>query len=896
VPTLGDWAEAYLASRDGAFRRIGPVCVDPAAAAAARAVREMQPPVTWASGPNPALDTQLEGRPLVLADVPDGWLERHLVGDEYIRLLRGAPPRSLMLAPLIARGRTIGSLLFVSTRGGRAYDDADVALALDLGRRAGAAIDSARLVVRAEAARADAEAATEESRRQAARLRMLLHLTHTISSSLDSRTVLSEVAGAAAELTGARLVSIWIADESSRTLRPVAFNDEQLGRSHPADTLRYGEGGIGWVAAHRKPLVVPDIDAERRFVARPWFRGQGLTSAMELPILFGDSLLGVIGFFGERPFEQRPEIREMLDGFLAQAALAMRNARMYEDALRRQERTAFLAEAGALLASSLEYERTLVDLTRLVVPRLADSCALDMVAGGAIRRLAVAHVDAAKEALVRELRERYGFNPDAPDGVPRVVRTGEPAFVPHVTDADLATAARTPEQLAILRSLGMRSWIIVPLVARERILGAITLVTADSGRTFDAADLELARDLARLAAIAIDNAELYRAAQEANRAKDEFLATLSHELRTPLNSVLGWARMLRAGQLAEAARARALEVIERNAMAQAELIEDLLDVSRIITGKLRLEVHSVDPAVAVRAALDVVSPSVDAKQIRLETALASDAGMILADPDRLRQVVLNLLANAVKFTASGGTIRVSLARVDDGVEIQVSDTGEGIEPGALPYIFDRFRQADSTTTRKHGGLGLGLALVRHLVDLHGGSVEARSEGAGKGATFVVRLPSPRGAVGASDVREADVAAVPPQGTPRLEGVRVLVVDDDTDSLELVRVVLRQAGAAVVTATSAAEALVALREARYEVVLTDVEMPGEDGYSFVRRLRATPGGARIPVVALTAYGRVEDRVRTKSAGFALHVAKPAQPEEIVAAVASVVDRGPARRVD
>ncbi|MBI2203650.1 MAG: response regulator [Candidatus Rokubacteria bacterium] len=385
-------------------------------------------------------------------------------------------------------------------------------------------------------------------------------------------------------------------------------------------------------------------------------------------------------------------------------------------------------------------------------------------------------------------------------------------------------------------------------------------------------------------------------AEIANRAKDEFLAMLSHELRTPLNAVYGWARMLRRGQLDPSASSRALEVIERNATSQLQLIEDLLDVSRIITGKMRLDVRPVDVPRVVSEAIDAMRPAADAKSIRLQTVLDPDAGPIMGDPDRLRQIVWNLVSNAVKFTPRAGRIDVVARRVNSHVEIEVSDTGEGIAENVLPYVFDRFRQADSTSTRAHGGLGLGLALVRHLTELHGGSVTARSGGEGLGATFVVRLPvsivrPDAPAETHSTARPSPAAAL--QFPRSLEGVRVLVVDDDEDALELVATMLREAGAEPRTCASAASAMAELAEWRPDVLLSDLEMPGEDGYALLRRVQALERerGTRLPAVALTAYGRIEDRVRTLSAGFAMHLPKPVDPAELVAVVGAIARRGP-----
>jgi PAS domain S-box-containing protein len=373
-------------------------------------------------------------------------------------------------------------------------------------------------------------------------------------------------------------------------------------------------------------------------------------------------------------------------------------------------------------------------------------------------------------------------------------------------------------------------------------------------------------------------------AEAANRAKDEFLAILSHELRTPLNAVYGWARMLQAGRLTEETAARALDAIVRNANAQVQLIDDLLDVSRVIAGKMRLELGRVDVKAVIEAALDAVRPGAAAKGVGLQGEFDPDAEPITGDAGRLQQVVWNLLTNAVKFTPPGGWVQVRLRRLDAAVEIVVADTGRGIAAQALPFIFERFRQWDSSSTRQHSGLGLGLALVKHLVQLHGGRVTAHSMGEDRGATFTVILPA---TTAAAHVLGGQPAPVSGQAV-RLDRLRVLVVDDDPDALELVAAILTGAGAVVRTCSSASAALAVLREWRPHVLVSDVDMPGEDGYSLIQKVRALDGqqGGRTPAIALTAYGRIEDRVRTLSAGYSMHVPKPIDPGELTAIIASV----------
>ena len=384
-------------------------------------------------------------------------------------------------------------------------------------------------------------------------------------------------------------------------------------------------------------------------------------------------------------------------------------------------------------------------------------------------------------------------------------------------------------------------------------------------------------------------------AEEASRLKDEFLATVSHELRTPLTAIVGWAHLLRGNKLDGQAATDALETIERNARSQTQLIEDLLDVSRIITGKLRLDVSRFEPASCIEAAIESVRPAAEAKAVRIQKVLDTGVGLIYGDPNRLQQVVWNLLSNAIKFTPKGGRVQVRLERVNSNIEIIVSDTGAGIEPEFLPFVFDRFRQADGATTRAHGGLGLGLAIVRHLVEMHGGEVRADSPGQNQGATFTVKLPlltiHPK-SFGEERIHpKASDHPLPTDCPESLEGLKVLVVDDEPDTRNLLKAILEQCGAEVSTAESAREALELLPEVKPDVLVSDIGMPNEDGYELIQKVRALPTekGGRIPAVALTAYARAEDRLRVLRSGYQMHVSKPVEVPELVTIIANLVGR-------
>jgi PAS domain S-box-containing protein len=442
--------------------------------------------------------------------------------------------------------------------------------------------------------------------------------------------------------------------------------------------------------------------------------------------------------------------------------------------------------------------------------------------------------------------------------------------------------------------LPVRSYLAVPVKrANGDVLGGLFFGHSKSG-VFTEQHARLAEGIAAWAAIALENARLYVEAHDANRLKDEFLAVLSHELRTPLNAILGYARLLRGGVLSGDKAQRGLETLERNATWLTQIVEDVLDVSRIVAGKIRLDVQPVELALVVDNAVATVQPAADAKGVRLQAVMDPRVGPVSGDPDRLQQVVWNLLTNAVKFTPKGGRIQVRLERVNSHVEIIVSDTGIGIRPEFLPYVFERFRQGEAGTTRKTGGLGLGLAIVRHIVEMHGGTVHAASAGEGHGSTFTVRLPL-------MIVHPAPAAS--PRHHPRTEqivpltslgdlaGVRVLAIDDEEDALTLLKVVLEAAGAQVTTTNSPLAALDRIEALRPDAIVVDLGMPEMDGFAFISHVRSSgiPHVRDVPAAALTAFARSEDRTKALRSGFELHLAKPVDPGELVASVATLVRR-------
>ncbi|WP_298908124.1 AAA family ATPase [uncultured Nostoc sp.] len=736
-----------------------------------------------------------------------------------------------------------------------------------------------------------------------------------------------------------------------------------------------------------------------------------------------------------------------------------------------QQRAAFLAQVSTTLASSLDYESTLTSVANLVVPYFADWCSVNLLQDNqAINQVAVAHRDPEKVKLAWELYQRYPRDLDVSEGVAKVLRTGLAEMVTEISDAALAAAIEDPEHLRILRELGLKSCIILPLMARERIFGAISFVTAESERRYSIADLSLAEDVAHRAAIAIDNARLYQEAQQAqttaeraleriarlqsitaalsesltpaqvseviveqsmaalgassalvallneskteleivravgynqdlldtwrhfaidlpfplaeavrtgqpiwaqsrqnqiaryphlaeiyaqydidpwisiplmvegwavggitlgfaqpqllsgedqafilavaqqcaqaiarahlyeaertarnaaesaNRIKDEFLAVLSHELRTPLNPILGWTKLMRTRKLDQLTSDRALETIERNAKLQTQLIEDLLDVSRILQGKLNLNFYPINLVSVIEAAIETVRLSAQAKSIEIQTILESDVGQVLGDANRLQQVIWNILSNAIKFTPTGGQVKIKLEQVGLQVQICITDTGKGIVPEFLAYVFDYFRQADSATTRKFGGLGLGLAIVRHLVELHGGTVQAESLGEGQGATFTVILPCLQDeSKGIKDAKD-NSSLLADQSSP-LSGLQILVVDDDADMREFLSFMLEQYGATVITVTSAIAALTTLSQSQPNLIISDIGMPEMDGYMLMRQVRSLKPeqGGTIPAIALTAYAGEMDQQQAIAVGFQQHISKPVDPQELVKAI-------------
>ncbi|HYO07381.1 MAG TPA: PAS domain-containing protein [Tepidisphaeraceae bacterium] len=708
----------------------------------------------------------------------------------------------------------------------------------------------------------------------------------TLAAELDTKKLVQAVTDATTQLTRAEFGAFFynVTDEAGKkyalyTLSgapPEAFDKFPMPRMTEifGPTFR-GEGVVR----------LDDVTADPRFGKMGPYRGmpQGhlpVRSYLAVPVISrsGEVLGGL--FFGHQAagvFTARDE--RVVTGIASQASVAIDNARLYQ----------------ALHASRESAQRSFAQLQAVI--------------GSMTEGVIIADGDGNLLEWNRAALELHGFQ--SVEQVRKKLPAFQETFDLRTVEGELLPADRWPmaralrgekfahQELHVLRRDIGREMVVsysgAPVLdADGRVVLAIITQHDVTGRK--AAERERERLLASERAARSE-------AERASGMKDEFLATLSHELRTPLNAILGWSQILKAGAIDAADLAQGLETIERNARAQTQIIEDLLDMSRIISGKVRLDVQQIDLAAVIHGAVETVRPAAEARGIRLQPVLDPQAGPVHGDPNRLQQVFWNLLSNAIKFTPRGGRVQVVLRRVNSHVEVSISDTGEGISADFLPHVFDRFRQADASTTRQHGGLGLGLAIVKNLVELHGGSIRARSPGRGQGSTFTVSLPltilrgepdtEPGARHPASEASSSSTAARLPDLCVQIAGVRVLVVDDEPDARSLVKRLLEDCDAVVTTAGSAAEALERVQAERPDVLVSDIGMPGEDGYSLIRRVRALGAerGGTVPAVALTAYARSEDRMRTVLAGFQMHVSKPVEPAELITMVASLAGRTP-----
>jgi len=731
--------------------------------------------------------------------------------------------------------------------------------------------ERASLLAREQSARAEAE----ERRRVAEELAGTARsFTETLNvADVGARVVEVIIGSFGARASGLRLLA------SDGSLVGVAFAGGMRQAFSSSHALAGGNGSIsGLAVAGGAAAWTDNVFTDPRLSLADDVR-RGMTAAgdaavLAVPLRVKGQIIGALSV-ADRVGRQFTAVEVgMLQAFADQAAVAVENARLYEEATRERRESEVVAALAAEINRSLDLDHVLQQVAE----------ATTALCHGDVTHIALSEPGSDAPRLRLAVGARIDADPDLRLGPGkglggRVLTTGRPLRTPDAREDPRIH----PDHRRLIEAEGIRSGMVVPVLGEGRVEGLI-YVSRRTVAPFSEHDETICRRLADHAAIAIRNSRLFAAeraaraeAHAANRAKDHFLATLSHELRTPLNAVLGWLRMLRNPRLDEAQKAHAVDVIERNARLQAQLINDLLDVSRIIAGKLEMERYPLDLVPVVQDAVEGIRGDVEAKALTLSVSLDPATGEVLGEPMRLQQVVANLLSNAVKFTPPQGRVEVRLSREGVNARLSVADSGEGIEPRMLPHVFEPFQQADSTTTRAHQGLGLGLAIVRQLVEAHGGRARVESAGPGQGATFVVELPiialrEPRAGAG-------PVSRDGPGGAVRLDGLRVLVVDDHGDARELLALVLRERGAEVLVAAGVSEALEVLARSSVDVLVSDLAMPGADGYALIEAVRATRGAA-MPAVALTAYAGREVRERAIAAGFTAHATKPVNPDDLV----------------
>jgi len=795
----------------------------------------------------PVVDALRSGEPVILTSRAD-WEARYPNFAPMLNTVRAG-----FAAPLMFEGRPIGGFL-LTFEGDRSFSDDERRFLLTLARLCAQAVERHRLLTGERTARRDAERSSRQ-------------LETAIEAGKMGTWEYSIATGAVKWSPGLEAIHGLTAGTFPGTFE--AFRDE----IHPPDRQHVLDAIAAAVQDRRDHHV--EYRITRSDGSLRWVEGRGQL------------------YFDESGQPER----------LVGVCLDITDRKVAEETQRRaRDQAAFLSEAGARLASSLDYEQTLKAVTKLAVPTVADWCAVDIVdEGGDVRRLAVAHVDPAKVDLARSIQERYPEDAQSPYSVHQVLRTGAPTMMADIPDALLVASARDPDHLRLLREVGLRSYMCVPMIEGGRTVGVLTFVT-EAERRYSDADLRFAEQLAARAALAIANARAYgearRLAQErsqllereqlartelerASRLKDEFLAVLSHELRTPLNAVLGYAQLLGSGALPPARAQHAIAAIQRNAQAQTRLVESLLDLSRILAGKLELDLRPQNLASVIEAALEVVRSDAETKEIAFDMDGTGPSVFVRGDATRLQQVFWNLFSNAVKFTPRGGRVSIRWATHDGVAVVDVEDNGQGIPADFLPHVFDRFKQGDAGR-QSRAGLGLGLAVVREMVQAHGGTIVAESRGPHMGSTFRVTLPLALNAARRDDTRDRLTTA-----DESLAHLDILIVDDDEDARDLFALILESRGARTRSVASAHEALDAIRARRPNLLLSDLKMPGEDGYSLIRELRSRDDGAgRLAAIAVSANASLKDREQAVAAGYDLHVAKPVDPVELARMIVSV----------
>jgi len=818
VPALGDLCMVDIVE-GGHLLRMATAHVDSAKAALVDELTQRRPTVE--GSPAPAGRVLASGEPELLEDVTPEVVAAHTADSEHARLILAIGIRSHVAVPMVARGTIVGVLSIGITESTRRFSAHDVGLASELGRRAAMAVDNARLYAAAQ-------------------------------SELDKRR---QAESALQRALSIGRINVWDWELASD-------------RVTCSDNARDVWGIEVGQAADFLAVVDPDDVPMTQALAQQAMESREpyeMTYRLRVP---GMPLRWVTSR-GRVEYDEAGKPVRILG--MTMDITARKRA---EDATR------LLADAGQRLGSSLDYQATLSSLAPLVVPTLADWYAVDLLApDGTLQRVSVHHPDPAMVTLANKLQEHYPPRRDQPGNPWDLMASGQVEWVEEIPDELLVSSADDARHLALLRSLQLKSYVRVPLVARGSAIGLLTLVFAESGRRYGTDDVALATELAGRAAAAVDNARLFAQLQLGDQRKDEFLAMLAHELRNPLAPISTAAQLLRMVPESGPRVVQASQVISRQVAHMTELVDDLLDVSRVTRGLIRLEREVVEMTAVAAAAVEQVQSLVQAKSHAL--AVHAGAGPLTVDGDRARlvQVVANLLNNAAKYTPAGGSIALRMERIGAQLRIEVSDDGAGIEPALLPEVFELFTQGQRTPDRMQGGLGIGLALVRRLVQLHGGQVSAQSPGPGQGSTFTVLLPF------------AEAAQSPPAPAGELPSParrrRILVADDNVDAADVLATVLRLEGHDVHVAHDGAQALqLARRVARLDLCLLDIGLPDMTGHALARTLRDTLGDDCPMLVALTGYGQPEDHEQSAAAGFDRHLVKPAEVAQVLALVAAL----------
>lgn len=952
LQALGDFCIVDVLE-EGVLRRVATAHAVPAKAVLLEELRRRYVPSP--DSPQPAARVLRTGEVELLDHVTPEVVSAHTLDRDHARLILAIGIRSHLAIPLVARGITLGALSLGITESDRGYAPEDVALAQDLARRAALAVDNARLYDLAQKELAERRRAEIALRLSESRFRAIMEQSPLSTQILSPQGRTMSVNPAWEALWGLTLEQIAahniLTDPhlESTGIAPLlrrAFGGEAVelpaflydpsvtvpDRSPTPDSAR-------WVRAFAYPikdaagvvqevvLVHEDVTGTRTGQERLRASEERLRMALaagRMNVWEWDLTTGVVqcsenarGFWGMEvgPAEDflaviHPDDRTRVQeakhdavmgegGYLCEYRLTVpagsvrwmqsrgRVDRAPDGRADRilgvtiditglkqaQEVTRLLADAGETLGASLDYHATLQSLTHTVVPRLADWCAVDLLTeSGTLARVSVHHPDPGQLASANDLFARFPPRPSDPYGAWHVIGTGQAEWAADVGPDVLEAVAQGPDHLALLRALNIRSYICVPLVARGAAIGVLTLAYSDSGRRYTVADVAIATDLGRRAAAAVDNAQLHQQLRGEDRRKDEFLATLAHELRNPLAPIRTGISLLRLST-DQALADRTLQIMDRQLGHMVRLIDDLLDLSRVTRGKVELERERVDLSSIVGTAIEASRPLLDAAALRLVVRLPGRPVMVEADPTRMSQVFSNLLNNAAKFTGRGGRVDLEVLEDEAGVLVKVTDTGIGIPAAMLQPIFEMFAQASDARGGRHGGLGIGLTLVRRLVELHGGRVWAESDGPDRGSTFVVRLPRASAAAPAAVPGQLSLPA--PSPAPR----RVLVVDDNADAAETLAALLTLEGHEVRTAGSGPAALRLLADFHPEVAFLDIGLPGMSGYELAQRLRAEKGTAGATLVAVTGWGQNHDRRQAMDAGFDDHLTKPVDSRDV-----------------